>query len=80
MIQGIKIEFKEEDNRYFENEWNNNIEYDLLILSLLETVNDICIEYNLNTNEQLQKYMTLGSIDNYNNEEEIRKKEEYKTF
>ena len=80
MIPGIKIEFDENEHNYFENEWNNDIEPNILIISLLETINDICIENKLNTNTQLKKYMELGSIDNYNSLEEKEKMERYKTF
>lgn len=80
MLTGIKIEFNENEHNYFENEWNNDIETELLIISLLETINDICEENNLNTSELLKKYMELGSIDNYNSLEEKEKMEKYKTF
>jgi len=80
MTEGIKIEFNKQDNDYFENQWNNNIDANILVIALLETINDICKENNLNTNEQLEKYMNMGSIDNYNTEDEKRLKEEYKTF
>lgn len=80
MITGIKIEFNKEDNCYFENEFNNDIDYNLLIISLLETVNDICKKYNLDTNEQLKKYIKQGSVDNYATEEEKKLMEKYKTY
>ena len=80
MITGIKIEFNEKENNYFENEWSNDIDYNILIISLLETINDICLEHDLNTNEQLKKYIELGSIDNYNTDEEKEKMNKYKTF
>lgn len=80
MIEGIKIEFNEENNNYFENQWNNDIDTDLLIISLLETINDICKEKGLNTNEKLENYIKMGSVDNYNTEEEIKLKNKYKTF
>lgn len=80
MTEGIEIEFNKQDNDYFENQWNNNIDANILVIALLETINDICKENNLNTNEQLEKYMNMGSIDNYNTEDEKRLKEEYKTF
>ena len=80
MITGIKIEFNEDEHNYFENEWNNEIETDILIISLLETINDICIEHKLDTNTQIKKYMELGSIDNYNSLEEKEKMKKYKTF
>lgn len=80
MLTGIKIQFNENEHNYFENEWNNDIETDLLIISLLETINDICEENNLNTNEQLKKYIELGSIDNYISLEEKEKMKKYKTF
>ena len=80
MIEGIKIEFNKEDNNYFENQWNNDIDTDLLIISLLETINDICNEKGLNTNAKLENYIKMGSVDNYNTEEEIKLKNKYKTF
>lgn len=80
MTEGIEIEFNKQDNDYFENQWNNNIDANILVIALLETINDVCKENNLNTNEQLEKYMNMGSIDNYNTEDEKRLKEEYKTF
>ena len=80
MIEGIKIEFNEENNNYFENQWNNDIDTDLLIISLLETINDICKEKRLNTKEKLENYIKMGSVDNYNTEEEIKLKNKYKTF
>lgn len=80
MLTGIKIQFNENEHNYFENEWNNDIETDILIISLLETINDICIEHKLDTNTQLKKYMVLGSIDNYNSLEEKEKMKKYKTF
>lgn len=80
MITGIKIEFKEDEHNYFENERNNDIEPELLIISLLETVNDICKEHGFDTNQQLKRYIDMGSVDNYNSQEEIEKKEKCKTF
>ena len=80
MIEGIKIEFNEENNNYFENQRNNDIDADLLIIALLETINDICKEKGLNTNEKLENYIKMGSVDNYNTEEEIKLKNKYKTF
>ena len=80
MIEGIKIEFNEENNNYFENQRNNVIDADLLIIALLETINDICKEKGLNTNEKLENYIKMGSVDNYNTEEEIKLKNKYKTF
>lgn len=80
MIEGIKIEFNKENNNYFENQWNNDIDADILIIALLETINDICIEKKLNTKEKLEKFIKMGSVDNYNTEEEIKLKNKYKTF
>ena len=80
MIEGIKIEFNKENNNYFENQQNNDIDTDLLIISLLETINDICKEKGLNANEKLENYIKMGSVDNYNTEEEIKLKNKYKTF
>ena len=68
MITGIKIDFKEDNNNgfeKFENEWNDNIDPNILILSLLETVNDICKDNDLDTNAYLEKYIQMGSVDNY---------------
>lgn len=78
MIEGIKISFNKYDNNYFEDEYDNDIDCNILIISLLETINDICRDNNLNVNEELQKYIELGSIDNYNTEEDIKLKEKYK--
>lgn len=80
MKEGIKIEFNKQDNNYFENQWNNDIDADILIIALLETINDICKENNLNTNEKLKRFINMGSVDNYNTEDEIILKEKYKTF
>lgn len=80
MITGIKIEFNKEDHHYFETAFDNDIDYNLLIISLLETVNDICKEYNLDTTTQLLKYIRLGSVDNYATEEEKKLMEKYKTY
>ena len=65
MITGIKIEFNKKDNNYFENEYSNEIDKYILIIALLETINDICKDNNLDTKEQLEKYIKMGSIDNY---------------
>lgn len=78
MITGIKIEFKKEDHNYFENEIDNDIDYNLLIISLLETVNDICKENDLDTNEQLRRYIEFGSVDNYATDEEKELMKKYK--
>lgn len=80
MLEGIKIEFNKENNNYFENEWNNDIDADILIISLLETINDICKEKGLNTKEKLENYIKMGSVDNYNTEEERTLKDKYKTY
>lgn len=80
MITGIKIEFKENCHNYFENEWNNDIDSELLIIALLETINDICEEHNLDTNQKLKRYINMGSVDNYLSEEEKKLKDMYKTF
>ena len=80
MITGIKIEFNENEHNYFENEWNNEIETELLIISLLETINDICVEHKLDTNTQLKRYIYMGSVDNYISSEEKEKMAKYKTF
>lgn len=80
MITGIKIEFKEDEHNYFENERNNDIEPEMLIISLLETINDICKEHNLDTKKQLERYIHMGSVDSYNTPEEKEKLKRYKTF
>lgn len=80
MIEGIKIEFKEDKQEYFETEWNNDIDTELLIIALLETINDICKHYNLDTNQKLKRYISMGSVDNYLSEEEKKLKDKYKTF
>jgi len=76
MITGIKIEYNEICHQYFENEWNNDIETEILIISLLETINDICEEHKLNTTEQLLKYIQMGSIDQYITTKEKEKMKE----
>jgi len=79
MIKGIEIKFNKEYNNYFISKVaTNKIDYNILIIALLETINDICGIYNLNTNEQLEKYMKMGSIDNYCGEYDIQLKEKLK--
>lgn len=80
MITGIKIKFKKDNHNYFENEVNNDIECNFLIISLLETINDICMANKLETEKQLQRYIELGSVDNYTNDEEKRMMRKYKRF
>lgn len=70
MIEGIKIEFSKTDNNYFESTYDDDINVDILIISLLETINDICNANGLDCNEQLLNYLSMGSIDNYTNQEE----------
>ncbi len=65
MVSGIRINFDKNEFNYFEDEYSNEIDCDLLIISLLETINDICIDNNLDMKEKLNSYMKLGSIDNY---------------
>ena len=65
MITGVKVEFNKENNCYFENEYSNEIDPDILVISLLETINDICKQNKLNTTDQLKKYIKMGSVDNY---------------
>ena len=65
MKKGIIIKFGEEDNCYFQNEFNRDIDYHILIIALLETLNDICKEYDLNFKKQIEKYLELGSVDDY---------------
>lgn len=64
MKTGIKIEFDENDNCHFLNEYDNDIDYNLLIISLFETINDICIQHELDLKEQFDTYLELGSVDN----------------
>ena len=66
------------NNSYFENEWDDDIDYELLIIALLETINDICKCNHLNTEEQLKKYIEMGSVDNYTSDDE--KKEIYEKY
>lgn len=80
MVDGIKIQFNKENNNYFETEYNNDIDVNILIISLLETINDICEDYNLNTNEQLKTYIKMGSIDNYTSNYEKDLMKELKTY
>lgn len=80
MIKGINITFNKENNNYFENEFNENIDKHLLIIALLETINDVCKYYDLNTNEQLKKYIEMGSIDNYTSSQEKQLMKDLKTF
>ena len=65
MVTGIKINFDKNEFNYFENEYSNEIDCNILIISLLETINDICIDNNLDIKEKLNKYIQLGSVDNY---------------
>lgn len=80
MIMRIKIEFRKDCNNYFENEVNNDIDCNLLIIALLETINDICKANKLETEQQLQRYIELGTVDNYTSNEEKQLMERYKTF
>lgn len=80
MLDGIKIQFNKENSNYFESAYNDDIDVNILIISLLETINDICKDYNLNTNEQLKKYIQMGSIDNYISDYEKKVMEELKTY
>ena len=80
MIKGINITFNKENNNYFENDFNENIDKYLLIIALLETINDICEYYDLDTNEQLKKYIEMGSIDNYTSSQEKQIMKDLKTF
>ena len=65
MKKGIIIKFDKENERKFYNEWNEKIDYNLLIISLLETLNDICKHYNLDIKQQMANYLELGSCDDY---------------
>lgn len=65
MVTGVKIEFNKENNCYFENAYTNEIDPNILIISLLETINDICKRNGLNTVCQLKTYIKMGSVDNY---------------
>lgn len=80
MIKGINITFNKENNNYFENDFNENIDKHLLIIALLETINDVCEYYDLDTNEQLKKYIKMGSIDNYTSSQEKQLMKDLKTF
>lgn len=80
MVKGINITFNKENNNYFENDFNENIDKHLLIISLLETINDVCKYYDLDTNEQLKKYIRMGSIDDYVSDCEKQLMEDLKTF
>lgn len=80
MIKGINITFNKENNNYFENEFNENIDKYLLIIALLETINDVCEYYDLDINEQLKKYIEMGSIDNYTSSQEKQIMKDLKTF
>lgn len=80
MITGIKIEFNKKDNNYFENEYSNEIDKYILIIALLETINDICKDNNLDTKEQLEKYIKMGSIENYISTEEKEIMKNLKTY
>lgn len=80
MIKGVNITFNEENNNYFENDFNENIDKYLLIIALLETINDICEYYDLDINEQLKKYIEMGSIDNYISSQEKQIMQDLKTF
>lgn len=79
-IKGINITFNKENNNYFENDFNENIDKYLLIIALLETINDICEYYDLDINEQLKKYIEMGSIDNYISSQEKQIMQDLKTF
>ena len=64
-ITGIKIDFHKDNNMYFENSWDDDIDINILIISLLETINDICKDNGLNTEIQLLKYIQMGSVDQF---------------
>jgi hypothetical protein len=80
MIKGIEINFNKQNNYYFENEYEDTIDPYILIISLLETINDICKDFDLDTNEQLKKYIKMGSVDNYISEEEKQLMKDLKTY
>ncbi len=65
MKKGIVIKFDKKDKNHFFNEIDNSIDCNLLIISLLETLNDICKEHHLDFKEQIKKYLELGSYDDY---------------
>ncbi len=65
MKKGIIIKFDKKDNCHFQNEFDNDINYNILIIALLETLNDICKEYNLDLKKQIKNYLELGSVDAY---------------
>lgn len=72
-ITGIKIDFSKEDNNYFEDEYDADINPNILIISLLETINDICKDNNFNSSDILKQYIEMGSIDLFNPQEEKTK-------
>lgn len=80
MIVGVEIKFNKENNNYFENDYEEAINPYILIISLLETINDICKDNNLDIKEQLEKYIKMGSIDNYVSDEEKEIMKNLKTF
>lgn len=80
MTKGIEIKFNKQDNNYFENEWNNNIDTNILLISLLETINDICEEHDIDTTEILARYIRMGSIDKWATDYEKELMEKLKTF
>ena len=65
MKTGIKIKFNTKNNRHVVCEYDNSIDPEILIISLLETINDICKENNFDINKKLLKYIQMGSVDNW---------------
>lgn len=80
MIAGVKIEFDKENIYHFENTYSIEIDPDILVISLLETINDICKRNNLNTVDKLKKYIKMGSVDNYIGDYEKDFMEKLKTY
>ena len=68
MRKGIIIKFDKENARKFYDDWNKKIDCNLLVISLLETLNDICKYYNLDLKQQIDTYLELGSCDDYMDE------------
>lgn len=73
MKKGIIIKFDKENERKFYDDWNKEIDCNLLVISLLETLNDICKYYNLDIKQQMEEYLELGSCDDYMNVDDVEK-------
>lgn len=64
---GVKIKYNKKDNHKFINIFSDEVDINIMLISLLEMVNDICKQYNVNTNDILKAYMKYGSVDNCEN-------------